>query len=124
MELHKVPVAEMRGFDKGRLKELRHEIQRELVKLRMDVYSARAQHSARVRGLRKTLARLLTVTRLNRPAVTPKAATAPVPAKPATPKAKTTAAKSPAASKAKGKDASAPAKAKASESASKAKSKR
>jgi ribosomal protein L29 len=100
MDLHKIPVSEMRSFDKARLSDIRHQIQRELVKIRMDIYTARAQHAGKVRGLKKTLARLLTVTteamRASGGAVASKPAVATAkkaPAKKAAPKAAKTAGK-------------------------------
>ena len=102
MDLHKISIGDIRTFDKARLSDVRHQIQRELVKIRMDIYTARAQHAGKVRGLKKTLARLLTVTNEALRAgaakvAVPKVEAAPVkkaPAKSAAPKAAKSAAKS------------------------------
>ena len=76
MELHKIPTDEIRGFDNVRSREVATQIRRELLQVRMDIFSSRAQHSAKIRGLKKTLARILTVT-------SAAAGAKPAPAKPA-----------------------------------------
>ena len=60
MDLHKIPTEELRGYDSNRRREIVGQLRRELHNIRMDIFSARAQHSAKIRGLKKTLARLLT----------------------------------------------------------------
>lgn len=90
-DLHKLTTAELRGFEAAKIRETHTEISRELAKIRMDVYTARNQHTGKIRGLRKTLARLLTVECEKARAAGPKAPAAPkaakVPAKAKTPKA-------------------------------------
>lgn len=60
-ELHKLKIADMRAFDAAQFRETEQEIRRELVKIRMDIYTAKSASGAKVRGLRTSLARLLTV---------------------------------------------------------------
>jgi ribosomal protein L29 len=99
-ELHKLSSDEIRGLDAAKIKDTERDIRRELVTIRMDIYKAPNQHTGKVRGLKRSLARLMTVA-----AEKNKAAGAPA-MKPAAPKA--AAAKKPAAAK-----KSAPAKAEA-----------
>jgi ribosomal protein L29 len=61
METHKLNAEEIRNWDAARRKEAADDIRRELVKMRMDIYTAKAQQSGKIRGLKKSLARLLTV---------------------------------------------------------------
>ncbi len=92
MELHQLSAEEIRGFDAAKMRETEGEIRQELVKIRMDIYTAKNQHTGKIRGLRKSLARLLTV----------KTATAVKTAKPKAPaSAKATAGKAPVAKAAK-----------------------
>lgn len=90
MELHQLSSEEIRGFDAARIKEAEGEIRQALVTIRMDIYTAKNQHTAKIRGLRKSLARLLTVKNASAPkaarVAAPKAAKAAAPAK-AAPKA-------------------------------------
>jgi len=76
MELHKLTAEDIRGFDAAKLKETETEIRREMVNVRMDIYTAKGQTAGKVVGLRRALARLLTVKNA-----------APRPAKVAAPKA-------------------------------------
>src|SRR4051794_9683655 len=98
MELHKLTSEEIRGYDAGKLRETETDIRKALVNIRMDIYTAKNQHTSKIRGLRKALARLLTVR--GRPAKTgaAKPAAAKAAAKPAV-KAKAKAAKAPAKAK-------------------------
>src|SRR5262249_42089079 len=105
MELHKLSTEDLRGYDAGKLREAEKDIRRELVNIRMDIYTARDQHTSKIRGLKKALARLLTLRHaaMAKPAAkgvrAPKAAkpvapkTKPAKAKPAKPTAKKTATK-------------------------------
>ena len=92
MELHQLSAEEIRGFDAGKMRETEGEIRQELVKIRMDIYTAKNQHTGKIRGLKKSLARLLTIkTATALKTVKPKApasakATAGKPAKAAAPK--------------------------------------
>ena len=61
MDLHKLSTDEVRGWEPARLQEVEGEIRLELAKLRMDIYTAQAQHSGQIRGLKKSLARVLTI---------------------------------------------------------------
>jgi|GEM_PF-3077507 len=61
MELHKIPTEEIRGFDSARRREIVTQIRGQLLQIRMDIFSSKAQHSAKIRGLKKTLARILTI---------------------------------------------------------------
>jgi ribosomal protein L29 len=61
MELHKVKMSDIQGLERGRLREIEVEIRREMVTARMDVYAAEGQYSSKKRGMKKSLARLLTV---------------------------------------------------------------
>lgn len=60
MELHQLTAEEIRGFDAAKLKETESEIRSALVTIRMDIYTAKNQHTSKIRGLKKSLARLLT----------------------------------------------------------------
>jgi len=60
MDLHKLKMDQVRGFDAGKLRETEEDVRRELHTIRMDIYSAKAQHAAKSRGLKKALARVLT----------------------------------------------------------------
>lgn len=105
MELHQLTAEEIRGFDAGKMTETEHEIRKALLDIRMDIYTARSQHGAKLRGLKKSLARLLTVRTVQTAAVAKAKPVAKKPvaaAAPKAPKAKaaTAKAKAPAADKA------------------------
>lgn len=61
MELSKLKADEIRSWDLSKRVETAREIRSEMLKTRMDIYSAKAQTSGKVKGLKKSLARLLTV---------------------------------------------------------------
>lgn len=61
MELHKLKSDEIRGWDEAQLRETEHELRREMVGHRMNIYTAKSQQASKIRGLKKSLARLLTV---------------------------------------------------------------
>ncbi len=61
MELHKIKISDLMGLEGARLREMEQEIRREMASARMDVYAAQGQYSSKKRGMRKSLARLLTV---------------------------------------------------------------
>ncbi len=61
MELTKLSAKDIRAYDKAQLRETEHLVRRELLNVRMDIYTAKSTHGAKVQRLRKTLARLLTV---------------------------------------------------------------
>jgi ribosomal protein L29 len=106
-ELHKLSSDEIRGLDAAKIKDTERDIRRELVTMRMDIYKAPNQHTGKVRGLKRSLARLLTVVAeknkttakaapkapaaAKKPAAAaPKKAKAPAEAKPEAKKAKST----------------------------------
>ncbi len=59
MDLTKTSLGDIQGFDKAKSVEVERQIRKELALLKMDVYGART--AGKTRGLRKTLARVLTV---------------------------------------------------------------
>lgn len=61
MDLHKLKAEEIRGFDAARTVELEHQIRRALHDARMDIYNPAARASGKIRGLKRSLARLLTL---------------------------------------------------------------
>lgn len=61
MELHKLTADTIKDFDSDKIRETETDIRKELVTIRMDIYTARNQHTAKIRGLKKSLARLLTL---------------------------------------------------------------
>lgn len=61
MELHKLTVNEVRGWDESRLKDAVNEVKKSLAELKMDVYSAKSANSGKIRGYKKALARIKTV---------------------------------------------------------------
>lgn len=85
MELHKLTSADLKGLDVTKLRETENDLRKQLVDIRMDVYAAKAASAAKVKGLRRSLARLLTfgndLARKN-----PAPAKVKAPAKAATPK--------------------------------------
>lgn len=61
MDLAKLGVDEMRGFELPRISEIEADYRKELANLRMDIFQAEGAHAGKVRALKKNLARLLTV---------------------------------------------------------------
>lgn len=61
MELHQLTAEEIRGFDSAKINETEGDIRRALVTIRMDIYTAKNQHTSKIRGLKKSLARVMTV---------------------------------------------------------------
>ena len=61
MELHKLTTEEMRNWDTKRLREVSADVRKELAFLRMDIYTQKSKLSGKFRGLRRSLARVLTV---------------------------------------------------------------
>lgn len=61
MDLHKLTVAEIRNFDNARVSEVEKEVRHQMAMMGMDIYSADGQHTGKKRGLRKSLAKILTV---------------------------------------------------------------
>lgn len=62
MELHKLTAEEIRGLDAAKLREVEGDIRKQLVGIRMDIYTAKSAHASKIKGMRKSLARVLTVT--------------------------------------------------------------
>jgi ribosomal protein L29 len=61
MELHKIKMSDIQGMDLGKLSEVEESVRRAIATSRMDVYAAQGQYAAKKRGMRKGLARLLTM---------------------------------------------------------------
>ena len=61
MELHKLSTDEIRGWEKSRISETEGELRKSLAAIRMDIYTAKSASAGKLRGLRKSLARLMTV---------------------------------------------------------------
>lgn len=61
MDLHKLKSEEIRGFDSTRSVELERQVRRALHDARMDIYNPAARAGGRIKGLKRTLARLLTL---------------------------------------------------------------
>ena len=61
MEMHKAKIDELRGLSPEQRRDTTDDVRKELANMRMDIYTAGTQNKARRRGLKKTLARLLTI---------------------------------------------------------------
>ena len=61
MDLQKLKSEEIRGFDAKRSAEVEGQVRRALLDARMDIYNPAARGAAKIRGLKRTLARLLTL---------------------------------------------------------------
>jgi len=61
MDLHKLTFEDINAYEAPRLFEVEKEIRQEMAMIGMDVYSAQGQFSAKKVGLKKNLARVLTV---------------------------------------------------------------
>jgi ribosomal protein L29 len=61
MDYFKLTADELRSKDKGELQTAATEVRKKLAEIRMDIYTAPAVNVSKVKKLRKTLARLLTV---------------------------------------------------------------
>lgn len=61
MDLQKLKSEEIRGFDAKRSAEVEGQVRRALLDARMDIYNPAARGSAKIRGLKRTLARVLTL---------------------------------------------------------------
>ncbi len=62
MDYFKITADELRSKDLGELRTAVGEIQKQLASVRMDVYTAPAVGVGKIKKLKKTLARVLTVT--------------------------------------------------------------
>jgi ribosomal protein L29 len=61
MDIFKITADELRSKDKGELQSAASEMRKKLAEIRMDIYTAPAVNVSKVKKLRKSLARLLTV---------------------------------------------------------------
>jgi ribosomal protein L29 len=61
MDMNKLKTKEIQAMDSKKLLDSAKNIRKELVGLRMDVYNAGPKAKSKARNLRKTLARVLTV---------------------------------------------------------------
>jgi ribosomal protein L29 len=61
MDLHKLKAAEIRSWDSKKIGETASEIRLEMANIRMDIYSAKSGSAGKVKGLKQSLARVLTV---------------------------------------------------------------
>ena len=61
MDLQKIHVDELKDLDITRLNQTAKEIREKIFETRMDVYKPAGTNSGKLRGLRKSLARVLTV---------------------------------------------------------------
>ena len=61
MDYTKLSTQEIRGYDLARSREVEEAVREELAGIRMDPYANQASSSARVRVLKKSLAKVLTV---------------------------------------------------------------
>lgn len=57
----KMTMDDIRKLERTKLKEVADETRRELAQIRMDVYTAPATNVGKIRGLKKALARVMTV---------------------------------------------------------------
>lgn len=61
MELHNLSVSDIHGLDPAGLRQTEKDIRKQLGTVRMDVYKTLGVKAHTVRGLKRSLARLLTV---------------------------------------------------------------
>jgi len=61
MDLHKLKAEEIRSWESDKVRETEHEIRLEMANIRMDIYNASSKSTGKVQGLRRSLARVLTV---------------------------------------------------------------
>jgi len=61
MDIQKITQEEIRGYEPTRLKEYEAELRTKLAEIRMDVYQSVANAAQVKRGLKRNLARVLTV---------------------------------------------------------------
>jgi ribosomal protein L29 len=61
MDLQKIKIETLKSYDIVKLQSLSDDIRKELLALRMDIFSEKAKNSGSFRKLRKTLARTLTL---------------------------------------------------------------
>ena len=61
MDYFKLKADELRSKDLGELQVAAHEVRKSLALIRMDIYTAAAVNTGKVKKLKKSLARILTV---------------------------------------------------------------
>ena len=61
MDYFKLTAEELRSKEVGELRSASHEVRKSLAQVRMDVYTASAVNTGKVKKLKKALARILTV---------------------------------------------------------------
>jgi ribosomal protein L29 len=61
MDLQKLSIDDIKGFDGAKLRETEKAVRKALLDVRMDIYTAENKHTGKIRGLRRTLAQVLTV---------------------------------------------------------------
>jgi ribosomal protein L29 len=61
MDLQKIHVDELKDLDVTRLNQTAKEIREKIFETRMDIYKPSGMNSGKLRGLRRSLARVLTV---------------------------------------------------------------
>ena len=57
----KTSLEEMRKMNYAQIKETEEEVRRDLLKMKLDVYTAPSAQTSKVRNLKKTLAKVMTV---------------------------------------------------------------
>ncbi len=60
MDLHKISMADIKGMEQARLKELEGEVRKEVALSRMDITGSDPARGSKVRGFKKSLARIKT----------------------------------------------------------------
>ena len=60
LELHKLKSDELKGMDVKALAETAGNIRKQMVDIRMDIFTPEASNSGKVKSLKKSLARVLT----------------------------------------------------------------
>ena len=66
MDYTAVTIEEIKAMEPSQLKEAKDDVLKQLTEIRLDIYSAAAVHTGKVRKLKKTLARLSTVQTLKK----------------------------------------------------------
>ncbi len=61
MDILKMNTDEIRKLDSAKMREVQDDIRKQLAQIRMDIYSAPTVNTGKVRKLKKSLARVLTI---------------------------------------------------------------
>jgi len=61
MELNKINAETLRNYDTSKLNDVELDIRSQMLRLRMDIYTEKAKNSAKMKGLKRGLARTLTI---------------------------------------------------------------